>query len=155
MLLHVRTVARMSAAICGIFITPACRGAYHRARIRATRWLMRATNYAGSLSQRPDDLHQLGMNIFVAAYHIAGLQRIALAVDAAYDAAGFAHQDGAGRHVPGLQIALPIPVEASRGDERHVERGGAEPAQAGDPVLDFGHLAARQLVVAAADMRQA
>src|SRR3981081_55974 len=32
--------------------------------------------------------------------------------------------------VPRPQVALPIAVEAARGDESHVERGGAEPAQA-------------------------
>ena len=61
----------------------------------------------------------------------------------------------AGRHVPRLQIALPIAVEAAGGDKGHVERGRAEPAKPGDPVLDFGHFPARQIVIAASDMRQA
>ena len=42
----------------------------------------------------------------------------------------------------------------ARGDERHVERGGAEPAQARHLVLDGGHFQSRQIMVAAADMRQ-
>src|ERR1700712_3451442 len=38
----------MSAAICGAG-QPACRGACHRARIRATRWLMAGCGLAGIL----------------------------------------------------------------------------------------------------------
>src|SRR5271170_6788510 len=58
-----------------------------------------------------------------------------------------------GRHVPGLQVALPIAVEAADRDKGHVERGGAEAAQAGHAVLHFGHLGARQFMIAAPDMR--
>jgi hypothetical protein len=42
----VQPVARMSAAICGgrsRAQDPGYRGACHRARVRATRWLIRAT----------------------------------------------------------------------------------------------------------------
>ena len=95
------------------------------------------------------------MHILIPAQHIAGLQRVTLAVDAAHDAAGFADDDRARGHVPLRQIALPIAVEAAGGDVGHVEGGGAEAAQAGDARLQFGHLVARQSVVAAADMRQA
>ena len=84
------------------------------------------------LPQRLENLHQFAVHEFIAADHVAGLERVARAVDAADDAAGFAHHDLAGRHVPGLQIALPIAVEAAGGDEGHVERGGAEPAEARD-----------------------
>ena len=41
------------------------------------------------------------MNEFIAADHMAGLERIAFAVDATDDTAGFAHDDRAGRYVPG------------------------------------------------------
>jgi hypothetical protein len=41
------SVARMSVATCG-YRQPAYRGVYHRARFRATRWLMRATGYVAS-----------------------------------------------------------------------------------------------------------
>ena len=92
-----------------------------------------------SLPQRLQNLHQLAVDELIAADHIAGLQRIVVAVDARDDAAGFADHDLAGRHVPWLQIAFPIAVEAAGGDEGHVERGGAEPAQARHLVLDLGH----------------
>src|SRR5438552_8587341 len=108
-----------------------------------------------SLSQRLEYLHQLGMHELIAAHHIARLQRILMAIHARDKAAGFAHHDLAGGDVPRLQITLPVAVEAAGSDERHVERGGAEAAQARDLILDSGHLHPRQLVVAAANMRQA
>src|ERR1700754_1699625 len=39
---HLRPVTRMSAAICG-GVFPGYRRACHRARVRATHWLIRAT----------------------------------------------------------------------------------------------------------------
>src|SRR6185312_1124343 len=68
--------------------------------------------------------------------------------------AGLAHQDLAGRHVPGREVALPKTVKPAGGDEGYVERGRAEAAEAGDLVLQRGHLLERELMVAAADMRQ-
>src|ERR1700738_4914499 len=94
------------------------------------------------------------MNEFVAADQIAGLQRIIVAFDATDDAAGFAHDDLAGRDIPGLQIALPKAVETARRDEGQIQRSGAEPAQARYLVLDFRHLQTRKIEIAAADMRQ-
>src|SRR4051794_7620048 len=108
-----------------------------------------------SLPQRLQNLHQLGVHEFVAADHMPRLQRIVVALDARDNAAGFAHDDLTRRHVPGLQIALPVAVEASGGDESHIQRGGAEAAQARDLVLDCSHLQPRELMIAAADMRQA
>src|ERR1700736_2915185 len=85
------------------------------------------------LPQRLQDLHQLGMDEFIAADHVAGLERVVVALNAADDAAGFAHDDLSGRHVPWLQVAFPIAVEAARRDESHIERGRAEPAQTRHP----------------------
>src|SRR5438552_4874517 len=110
---------------------------------------------APPLSKRFQYLHQLGMHELIAAHHIARLQRILMAIHARDEAAGFAHHDLAGRDVPGLQIALPVAVEAAGGDKGEVERGGTEATEARDLVLQFADLAARLLVVAAADMRQA
>src|ERR1700676_4039606 len=92
------------------------------------------------LPQRLGDLHQFGMDEFIAADQMAGLEQVVVALEAADGAAGFADDDLSGRQVPGLKVALPIAVEAAGGDERHVERGRAEPAQAGHLVLDFRHL---------------
>src|SRR5260370_38834026 len=118
---------------------------------------MMTTNCArlSLLPQRLQNLHQLGMDEFIAADHVAGLERVVVALNAADDAAGFAHDDLSGRHVPWLQVAFPIAVEAARRDESHIERGRAEPAQTPYPGLNFGQFGARQCEVAAAYMRQA
>ena len=71
------------------------------------------------------------------------------------EAAGLAHQQDAGRHVPRRQVALPVDVEPSGGDPGEVERRGAEAAQAGDLLLDQRELAEELREVAAAEMRQA
>src|SRR6266702_196735 len=84
-----------------------------------------------------------------------GHYRIARRVDVANRPARLAHHDQAGGDVPGLEVAFPIAIEAAGGDEGEVEGGGAEAAEAGDAVLDRGHLAAEFFVVAAADMGQA
>src|SRR5437899_12077384 len=84
-----------------------------------------------------------------------GLQRIVAALHPGDRPAGFPHHDLPRRDVPGLQIAFPVAVEAAGSDEGQVERGGAEAAEAGDLVLQRSYLAARLLMVAAADMRQA
>src|SRR4030088_2094035 len=104
--------------------------------------------------QRLQNLHQLAMDEFIAADHVAGLERVVIALDAGDGAAGLAHDDLAGREIPGLQVAFPIAVEAAGRDVGEVERGGAEAAQPCDLVLHFHHFQARQLMVAAADMRQ-
>src|SRR6266481_6107967 len=106
-------------------------------------------------SQRFQNLHQLGMHVFIAADHAAGLERVVVARDAAEDAAGLANDDLPCSQVPRLQVAFPIAVEAAGGDESHVERGRAEPAQARYSRLNFAQLGARQFEVAASDMRQA
>src|SRR5581483_8026445 len=71
------------------------------------------------------------------------------------DAARLAHDDLACGNVPGLQVTLPVAIEATGRDKGQVERSRTKPAQAGDAVLDFRHLLPRQLKVAAPDMRQA
>ena len=57
---------------------------------------MMTTNYVAArrlLPQRLQNLHQLGVNEFIAADQVAGLERIVVALDAADGAAGFAHDD--------------------------------------------------------------
>ncbi len=100
-------------------------------------------------------LHQLPVHVLIPAQHVPGLQRVVLALDVRNGPAGFAHHDLPGGDVPGLQVAFPVAVEAAGGDEGEVEGGGAEAAEAGDLVLHRGHFLQRQLMIAAADMRQA
>src|SRR5215472_5562131 len=104
--------------------------------------------------ERLENLHQLGVYVLVAADDIAAAQRIVVAFDARYHAAGLAHQNLSGRDVPGREVAFPITVEPAGGDEGQVERGGTEAAEAGDLVLQRGHLLQREFVIAATDMRQ-
>ena len=61
---------------------------------------------------------------------------LVLVVEIGDEAAGLAHDQGPGRHVPGREIALPIEVEAAGRDKREIERRGAEAAQPRDLVLD-------------------
>src|ERR1700687_3838546 len=68
--------------------------------------------------------------------------------------AGLAHQDQPGRHVPGLDVALPIAVEPSGRNPGQIEGGGAKAAQARDMLLHGAGFPARQRDVAAADVRQ-
>src|SRR3981189_1962397 len=86
-------------------------------------------NQRNLLPQRLQDLHQFGMNEFIAADHVAGLERVVFTPNAADGSAGFAHDDLPGRQVPWLQVAFPIAVEAAGRDESHIHRGRAEPAQ--------------------------
>ncbi len=61
-----------------------------------------------------------------------------------------------GSSSPAMPLTMPpASREAAGGDEGHVERGGAKPSKPRDLVLDFGHFQPRQIMVAAADMRQA
>src|SRR5947207_5011862 len=78
-----------------------------------------------SLPQRLQNLHQLGVHELVAADHMPRLQRVVVTLDAGDDAAGFAHDDLTRRPVPGLQVALPVAIEASGRDKSHIQRGGA------------------------------
>jgi hypothetical protein len=54
------------------------------------------------------------------------------AVDAGEGAAGLADQEGAGGDVPGLEVILPVGVEAARGEVGEVEGGRAGAADAAD-----------------------
>src|SRR3569623_3002290 len=106
----------------------------------------------GVLAQRRENFHQFALDGLVAADDIAGRKRGVAALDAANGAARFAHHDDAGREIPRLEVTFPIAVEAARGDARHVERSRADAAQARDTRLQYGHLTARQLMVAAPDV---
>src|SRR3954451_16246976 len=99
-----------------------------------------------------EHFQELGMDEFVAADHIAGLERIVIPGNAAEDASGLAHDDLARGDVPGLQVAFPIAIETARADESHIQRGCAEPPQASDVGLNFDHLGAREFEVAASHM---
>jgi hypothetical protein len=59
-------IARMSAAKCGT-ADSAYRRVYHRARVRATRWLMRATLVTSTGSE-----HMLCSEIVTAAPNVLG-----------------------------------------------------------------------------------
>src|SRR3569623_2725495 len=109
----------------------------------------------GFLAERLEDFHQLARDDFVAAHDIAGLKRGVAALNAANGAAGLAHHEDAGCEIPRLEVALPIAIEAARGDECHIERRRAEAAQARAAWLQICPLAARQIMVAASDMRTA
>ena len=54
------------------------------------------------------------------------------AVDAREGAAGLADEEGAGGDVPGLEVILPVGVEAAGGEAGEVEGGGAGSADAAD-----------------------
>src|SRR5437868_4905550 len=90
----------------------------------------------------------------IAADHVAGFERVVVAGDAAEDTAGLAHDDLSRRDVPRLQVAFPVTVEAAGGDKSHIQRGCSEPTQTRHLGLNFGHLGARQIEVAATHMWQ-
>src|SRR5258705_12809775 len=77
---------------------------------------MMTTNYVAArrlLPQRLQNLHQLGVNEFIAADQGAGFERILVALDAADGAPGFAPDDLSGPHIPWPQASPPIAVEAA------------------------------------------
>src|SRR5213083_1151933 len=61
-------------------------------RVRDTRLCL--------LPQRLENLQQFGVDEFIAADHVTASERVVIALDAADDTAGFAHDDLSGRHVP-------------------------------------------------------
>src|SRR5690242_16409105 len=113
---------------------------------------IRGGHLGSLLGQWLEDLHELVMDELIAADHVAGLERVVIARDTREDAAGFADDDLPGGDVPGLQVAFPIAIETAGGEESHVQRGCAEPAEASDIGLDFDHLGAREFEIAAPDM---
>src|SRR5258705_12058421 len=90
---------------------------------------MMTTNYVAArrlLPQRLQNLHQLGVDEFIAADQVAGFERIVVALDSADGAARFPPGDFSGRPIPWRQVALPIALEAARRDGSHIQRGPAE-----------------------------
>ena len=81
---------------------------------------------------------QLAVHGLVAGDDVAAGEHGVAAVEIGDEAAGLAHQDDAGRHVPGREAALPVGVEAAGRDPGEIERGRAEAAQARDLVLHGG-----------------
>src|SRR4051812_342357 len=86
---------------------------------RNASWLL-------GLSQEP---HELALNHLVAGDHVTGHIRRFAALEISAIAAGFAHDDEAGRDIPGPEIALPIGVKAPRRHPGEVERRRPETAQ--------------------------
>ena len=68
--------------------------------------------------------------MFVGGDDLAAVQAIGAAGEIADDAARLAHQHDARRHVPEIDVALPIAVEAAGRRPGEVQRGGAEAAHA-------------------------
>ena len=101
-----------------------------------------------------EQAHQLAVHGLVAGDDVAGQERGLAALEVGDEAAGLAHQDQARRHVPGREVALPVAVEAPGRQPGEIERGGSEPAQAGDLLLHGGNLLAPEREIAAAEMRK-
>src|SRR5712692_3482163 len=102
----------------------------------------------------PEHPHQLAVQGLVAGDNVAGQEWGLAALEVGDEAAGFTHQDETRRDVPGRKVALPVGIEAPGRQPGKVERGGPEPAQAGDLLLHGGDLLAGEREIAAAEMRQ-
>src|SRR5437879_4707621 len=76
-----------------------------------------------------DEIQELVVNRSVAGDDVALGQHCVVTVEIADEAAGLAHHQDTGRHVPGGEVALPIAVDPPGGDPGKIERGGAEPPQ--------------------------
>ena len=70
-------------------------------------------------------------------------------------AAGLGDQQQARGDVPGVEVALPVAVEAAGGDPGEVQRRGAEAADAGHPLADLVQLLQEGRVLAVAQERDA
>src|SRR5205814_7272187 len=101
-----------------------------------------------------DGAQELAVDRLVAGDDVALGQHGVVAVEIADEAAGLAHHQDTGRHVPGGEVAFPIAVEPASGDPGKVEGCGAEPAQSRDLLLDRRKLVAELREPAAAVMRQ-
>ena len=62
--------------------------------------------------------------------------RVAVVIDGGDLAAGLGDEQDAGRHVPGLQIALVVGVEATAGDPGEVQSRRTQTTDAGDALAD-------------------
>ena len=107
-----------------------------------------------SALQRPKYPHQLLVHELVAAHHMAGDQRIDLALNIRNRAAGFADHD----RRPRCPRAADCVPNSRRGGRRRRKRDRARPRRSGAGPRPWLHAAIswqRQLMIAAADMRQA
>src|SRR5581483_4917642 len=90
----------------------------------------------------PDRLQrgdQLAMDVLVAGDDVTGTENVVAAFEIADEAAGLAHQDHAGGHVPDPEVALPKSIEATGGDPGEIEGSSPEAAEAGYPRLQRRH----------------
>ena len=94
------------------------------------------------------------MQALVAGGHRAGGKRLCAAIRAGDEATGLAHQDDAGRDVPGLQVTLPVKVRATAGDVGEIESSRAEAAGAAGHRHHGRDLAQELRVVAASEIRR-
>src|SRR5262249_20775239 len=81
-------------------------------------------------------------------------ENIITAITIGYEPASLAHQDYAGRHVPRIDVALPVAVEPPCRDPRQIEGGRAKTAQTGNMFLHGTGFFPRHADVAAAVMWQ-
>ena len=124
------------------------------ALIRAGREAGKSGFPGGFLAGCFEQLQQFAVHGVVAGGNVAGRDRRFAAVEIGDEAAGLAHQQHAGRHVPRRKVALPVRIEAAGRDPGEVERGCAEAAQPRVRLLGRGDLAAREHEVAATEMRK-
>src|SRR5688572_21765386 len=98
---------------------------------RVTAWEWSALPMTRSLAapRGVENAQQLGVERAVRRDDLLAAAPAAPAAPVRHAPAGFAHDQPAGRHVPGLQLVLPVAVEAAGGDVAEVERGAAVAAQ--------------------------
>ena len=132
-----RLGGRQSSGACAGFAAAVM--ARHRSGFAGSRPVA-----AGLLAGLLEQPQQFAVHGVVAGGDVALVRHGVAAVEIGDEAAGLAHQDHAGGHVPRRQIALPIGIEPAGGDPGEVERGGAEAAQPGEMLLRRGNLPARR-----------
>ena len=114
-------------------------------------WLSSLTNSRHGPVSKPGQLdHRRVADQVVAGDDLAGARTCPAAVLVGDEAAGLAHHQDAGRHVPGRQRLLPEAVEAAR---RRPRRGRARPSRSGGCRRPSAHHVA-QLAEVAAVMRR-
>ena len=95
------------------------------------------------------------MQPFIGREDMARLERPAAAFEIADKPAGFAHEQDAGRDVPGFQPALPEAVEPAGRDIGKIESRGAEAPHAGRRVHHFRQFAEKPFMALASKERNA
>ncbi len=95
---------------------------------------------AGDFPGGGEFLLELGKEIGVGRYDVAGLQGAGIAIAIAGEAAGFAHQQDSRRQVPGFQVAFPESIKAARRNIAKLEGDRAKPADADGLGLNQGDL---------------